>query len=200
LRKFANAGSQQPKFDRKHSFFIHLTKQSAEFLSCKQQSDRPIGEILVGFATSAGLEAFSDRGNGLNGTIPTDLDALSKLSSLSLSNNLLFGQIPVPIGKDFNLAVPLLRNNQLNGSIPMELGALSNLEEPDVGRNQLFGSIHPDLANCSRLSYLSPARNNRMGEIRVEVSQGEQLDEFFSATECFPRHHPFKLGKFDTVA
>ncbi len=40
LCKFANAGSQQPIFDRKHSLFIHLTQQSAEFLSCKQLSDR----------------------------------------------------------------------------------------------------------------------------------------------------------------
>ncbi len=91
----------------------------------------------------------------------------------------------MPIDKDFNLAVPSLRNNQFNGSIPIEFGALSNFEEPDVGRNQLSASIPPDLANFSRPSYLSPDRYNRMGEIPVEVSEGEQLHEFFLQQNAF---------------
>jgi hypothetical protein len=108
-----------------------------------------MGEIPVGFAISAGREAFSVSGNGLNGTIPADLGALPKLSSPSLSNNLLSGHIPVPIGNDFNLAVPSLRNNQLNGSIPIELGAVSNLEESDIGRNELSSSIPGDLQTAA---------------------------------------------------
>jgi hypothetical protein len=50
-----------------------------------------IDEIHVGFATSVGPEAFSVSENGLNDTIPTDLGALSKLSSVSRSNNHLSG-------------------------------------------------------------------------------------------------------------
>ncbi len=76
----------------------------------------------------------------------------------------------------------------------MELGALSNLEELDVGRNQLFGNIPLDLANYSRPSYLSPDRYNRMGEIPVEVSQGEQLHEFFLQQNAFQGTIPLSSG------
>jgi hypothetical protein len=71
-------------------------------------------------ATCGGLEVFSVKGNGLNGSIPTNLDALSKRSFVSLSNNHFSGQILMAIDNNSNLVVPSLRNNQFNGSIPID--------------------------------------------------------------------------------
>jgi Leucine-rich repeat (LRR) protein len=62
--------------------------------------------------------------NQLNGTIPTELGALSKLTQLFLYNNQLNGSIPSSLGL-LDLSFLYLYGNQLSGKIPSSLGASS---------------------------------------------------------------------------
>ena len=128
-------------------------------------------------------------GNNLQGAIPPELSALSKLESIVLWVNSLAGRIPPQLGHlprleglwlDFNdLAGPIppelgnlselrilsIQANDLSGPIPAELGNLSALQHLSLSSNRLTGSIPPELAGLSSLSGLSLRSNDLTGSI-----------------------------------
>ena len=63
----------------------------------------------------------------VNGSIPSSLSKLSKLTNLDLSTNKLSGTIFPSIGNLINLTNLNLSQNKLSGSIPPSLGNLINL-------------------------------------------------------------------------
>ncbi|CAM9264786.1 unnamed protein product, partial [Ectocarpus fasciculatus] len=77
--------------------------------------------------------------NNLQGSIPKELGALTKLETLNLGGNNSTGSIPKELGDLTNLEAIHLGDNQLTGTIPKELGALTKLEELFLGNNQLTG-------------------------------------------------------------
>ena len=105
-----------------------------------------------------------------------ELENMSNLKELYLSNNQLSGAIPVWIGGLSGLYVLSLADNRLNGPIPAELGNLPNLTTLDLSGNRLSGVIPAaigDLVNLRRL-YLS---DNRLdGCIPQELRDVEESD------------------------
>ncbi|CAM9864587.1 unnamed protein product [Ectocarpus fasciculatus] len=92
--------------------------------------------------------------NNLQGAIPEDIGALSKVEILSLKDNELTGEIPPSLGGLVNLKLLDLGGNNLNGSIPKELGALTELKTLKLGANGLTGSIPKELGALSTLGRL----------------------------------------------
>ncbi len=86
--------------------------------------------------------------NNLSGQIPSDLQALTNLQVLMLSDNAgLTGSIPQELGSLSSLFILDLDSDQLSGPIPPELGNLWNLQMLFLGSNQLSGSIPSELGN-----------------------------------------------------
>ncbi|CAI5457656.1 unnamed protein product [Closterium sp. Yama58-4] len=84
---------------------------------------------------------------------PTDVDMLTSLTFLDLSNNKFDGQIPADIFQLRNLEVLSLENNLFTGSVPRALSNLVRLKTLNLGKNdfygplpQFFGALH-DLVN-----------------------------------------------------
>ena len=100
--------------------------------------------------------------NGLTGTLPVSLQALTGLVIFDVSTNNLTGSIP-PLQGLTNLRRFYVDNNHLTGSIP-PLQGLTNLQEFYVGANQLTGSI-PPLQGLTRLTSLSASSNQLTGLI-----------------------------------
>jgi len=119
-------------------------------------------------------------GNGLKGTIPSELGDLSNLMSLSLMGNALrtsddvkkrngiTGSIPKELGKLLNLTYLNLRFNYLNGSIPKELGNLSKLTGLALGGHKPTGRIPSELGNLTNLKELELGTGNSPGESYYE--------------------------------
>ena len=96
----------------------------------------------------------SGRGNGLTGSIPPELAALTDLESLYLESHswlqpspALTGEIPTELARLENLEELSLRANRLTGVIPTELARLPNLEVLVLGGNELAGVVPAELGH-----------------------------------------------------
>jgi len=100
--------------------------------------------------------------NNLTGTLPNDLNNLTKLAFLFVWSNHLTGAIPALTGLT-KLQIFNVESNQLTGPIP-SLTGLSNLQGFLVGANQLTGPI-PSLTGLTKLTLFSAGANQLTGSI-----------------------------------
>jgi len=107
-----------------------------------------IGTLPRELSNILDLESISIELNVIEGAIPSEFGALTKLTDLMLSStaNLDFqGTLPSEVGNLSNLRRLRMRSNGLTGSIPSEIGqGLTSLTELDLSQNDMSGSI-PDL-------------------------------------------------------
>ena len=106
--------------------------------------------------------------NNLLGTIPSEVDNLSKLTVFSLGVNQLTGSIPPELGNLSNLRVLMLYENQLTGNVPPELGNLSELKRLSLRDNKLTGNIPSELGQLFYLWELSLENNSLFGNIPID--------------------------------
>ncbi|HET9033076.1 MAG TPA: hypothetical protein VFN25_09235 [Dokdonella sp.] len=131
------------------------------------------------------VEVLNLAGNGLTGTLPSNLQDLSLIKQLFLGNNALTGSLPMLAGmqhlQDFaigsnlltgsippidslaNLSSFVVGNNDLDGSFP-EISGLTALFEFDLSDNHITGGI-PSLANLPTLASFNVSDNELGGSI-----------------------------------
>ena len=105
--------------------------------------------------------------NNLEGILPSQLNALTKLQSLLLANNRIADRIPDSLGSLPALRNLDLSNNFLIGSIPAELGNLPQLRLLLLNGNQLTGAIPSSFSQLNLLNTLYLYDNNLSGPIDV---------------------------------
>ncbi|KHN13666.1 Putative LRR receptor-like serine/threonine-protein kinase [Glycine soja] len=105
---------------------------------------------------------------GLQGTIPSDIGNLPKLTHLDLSHNSLHGEIPPSLANLTQLQFLIISHNNIQGSIP-ELLFLKNLVVLDLSYNSLDGEIPRALTNLTQLQSLFLSINNFQGPILGEL-------------------------------
>eukprot|EP00518_Triparma_eleuthera_P022192 CAMPEP_0197572254 /NCGR_PEP_ID=MMETSP1320-20131121/42366_1 /TAXON_ID=91990 /ORGANISM="Bolidomonas sp., Strain RCC2347" /LENGTH=448 /DNA_ID=CAMNT_0043134759 /DNA_START=140 /DNA_END=1484 /DNA_ORIENTATION=+ len=115
---------------------------------------------------------------GLTGTIPAEIGALSALIGLDLSHNKLNGAIPPTIGALSSLTHLGLNINYLlaTGTIPAEIGALSALTGLDLSHNKLNGAIPPTIGALSSLTELNLHSNSLSGDVPYSFSSLPNLE------------------------
>ena len=89
--------------------------------------------------------------SALNGTIPSEIARLSRLTSLSLSSSNLSGQVPTELGRLTGLTLLDLGYNQLTGTLPSELALLTNLDtslNATLESNNIGGRIPPQICQA----------------------------------------------------
>jgi Leucine rich repeat len=104
--------------------------------------------------------------NTLNGTLPSELYALSSLEVLSLTGNSLQGTIPSSLGKLTRLDMLQIGENLLTGSLPESFSDLRRLRWLSLSSNGLTGSI-PTIASIEAMSLNA---NFLSGTIQSSVS------------------------------
>ena len=80
---------------------------------------------------------------GLSGTIPAKIGALSALTFLSLSGNDLSGELPSELGNLTSLAALSLMSNSFSGAVPSSLANLTNLSAIDLSYNNFTTDVPP---------------------------------------------------------
>ncbi|XP_066334098.1 receptor-like protein EIX2 [Miscanthus floridulus] len=159
--------------------FVRL--RSANFADCKMGPLFPAWlQWLVGIEyldiSSAGINdripdwfpaAFSNARflsmskNQLSGELPANMDIMSSLDELDLSNNSLSGLIPkLP----HNLTYLDICINSLSGSLPADLG-LPNLQVLSVASNSITGSVPRSICKSQGLRTLVLANNHLEGQL-----------------------------------
>ncbi|KAI9092750.1 hypothetical protein K1719_027547 [Acacia pycnantha] len=108
--------------------------------------------------------------NPIRGTIPPEIWNLTTLNHLDLSTCNLTGKIPREIGNLRNLNFLWLgQNSELSGRIPQEIGMLSNLVDLRLHINSLSGRIPSSIRNLTMLQILHLYENNLEGPVPTEL-------------------------------
>jgi hypothetical protein len=81
--------------------------------------------------------------NSMEGTIPSSLGSLTKLTDMNFFSNGLKGTIPFSLGSLAELTSLVLARNSFKGTIPASLGLLTKLTTIDLRSNTLTGRVPP---------------------------------------------------------
>jgi hypothetical protein len=112
-------------------------------------------------------DSFLTVGQGLTGTLPTELAALPFLQSITLAYNEMTGSIPAVYGGLRHLLNLEIHGNLLTGSIPEEFfNASSGNDELvgfNVGDNMLSGTLSTGIGHLKDLKSLQLFQNNFNG-------------------------------------
>ena len=127
-------------------------------------SDAPLGEWFGVTTDENGRVARLEvGGNGLSGSLPSELSNLAYLEVLHLYDNVLSGSLPSELGNLTNLKELSFSGNQLSGVLPSSLGNLTNLKVLDLDDNALSGSLPSWLGNLTNLEMLQLGNNQFSG-------------------------------------
>ena len=96
-------------------------------------------------ALSISLRQLSLFGNGLSGTLMTEVEQLSRLESIDVGGNQLTGTLPSTLGQMDRLAGLSVYGNQFTGVLPNTLGDLDSLQLLYADSNDLRGPFPTDL-------------------------------------------------------
>jgi len=136
------------------------------------EGDSPI----VGEGVTEGDKLYNDHhglvqtlelpSNELQGSIPSELSALTSLYKLDLSHNYLVGSLPKSLAKLTGLRSLVLRSNHLKGKIPKDYThELSNLRELILAENELQGALPSGLEHMIELRILDLGKNHLTGSV-----------------------------------
>ena len=90
------------------------------------------------------------------GPIPSQVYALSKLTTLALYSNSHNGTIQTEIGKLTNLENLMLYNNKLAGAVPTQVGLLSKLQTFKIHGNRIGGILLPnEMGKLTKLRFVN---------------------------------------------
>ena len=122
-------------------------------------------ELLTPVAPS--LEVLCVGGNRLGGTIPSDIELFTRLTTLVLFDMDVGAPLPRLLPSSLELLV--LNDNEFTGHIPSEWGALTNLQELDLSRCALGGRLPEEMADLVNLKSLDLSDNGMLS-----VTAGEK--------------------------
>ncbi|GKV48450.1 hypothetical protein SLEP1_g55263 [Rubroshorea leprosula] len=160
----------------------------------------------LNFSAFLNLLRLDLNNQGLNGSIPSGLGHLTKLTTLSLGSNQLSGSIPPEIGKLHNLVVLNLSSNSLSGPLSTILGLSSDLNYLNLRKNHIIGSIPLEIANLKNLSYLNMGGNQihgplppTLGLIPGDIANAESLKFLKLMRNRFSGEIPSELGNLTNL-
>lgn len=124
--------------------------------------------------------------NRFEGTIPTELGALTGLIVFDMGDNMnLNGTIPTDLGLMTAMQGLYLEGNQFQGTLPTELGRLVNLVYLWVDRNRLTGTIPTEFANLVEIKSAYLHFNDLEGSVNETFCKGDRNVPFETLwTEC----------------
>jgi len=103
--------------------------------------------------------------NDLRGTLPTEMEVLSKMRFFALERGGLSGPIPSSYGNLKSLLLMDFDFNQLDGTLPRQLWQLTNLRQLDLNDNNFDGELSGDIGKLKQLRFFQIDNNQLEGAI-----------------------------------
>ncbi|KAL2941416.1 hypothetical protein RDABS01_029766 [Bienertia sinuspersici] len=119
-----------------------------------------LGQFPLGIQNCTSLTTLDLSGNGLNGSLPSDISKyIGFVTELDLSDNNFTGRIPELLANCSYLNDINLDYNHFSGQIPLNLGSLSRIKSFSVANNNLSGQVPHFTSPTIRISSDSYANN-----------------------------------------
>jgi len=115
------------------------------------------------------VDRIEFEGNGIGGSLPSELGHLTDLRFLYAERGELAGTIPESLGNLSKLIVIDLDYNSISGSIPEALYGLSNLVQLDLNNNALTGTISSSIGIMTELRFFQVGNNPITGTIPFQM-------------------------------
>jgi len=138
--------------------------------------------------------------NGLVGLIPTDLSLLTNLILISMDTNSLEGTIPSQIEKLEKLSKLFLHANFLTGLLPSEFGALTDLKTVDLRANNLIGPIPEEMYSMVGLESLALSSNALGGTLSTNIGMLTAMLHLDLQSDQLSGKIPSELGKLKLLS
>ncbi|CAD6262294.1 unnamed protein product [Miscanthus lutarioriparius] len=130
------------------------------------------------------------------GPIPQELQNLTRLTNLNLSQNYLTGPLPSFLGNLTAMQYMSLGINALSGSVPKELGNLANLVSLGFGSNYLNGSLPSELGNLAKLEQLYIDSAGLSGPLPSSFSGLTRMTMLWASDNDFTGQIPDYIGSW----
>ncbi|MBC2365304.1 leucine-rich repeat domain-containing protein [Listeria booriae] len=137
------------------------------------------GSIPSGIEYLSELSSLSLRGYGLTGSLPTSIGSLGKLKVLDIGETSLSGSLPASLGNLSSLTNLSLYDNLITGPIPKELANATSLQSIYLVESQLSGELPKELATLPRLESINLAFNEISGTVPAEFASAPALEDFY---------------------
>uniref|UniRef100_A0A1D1ZIT1 non-specific serine/threonine protein kinase n=1 Tax=Anthurium amnicola TaxID=1678845 RepID=A0A1D1ZIT1_9ARAE len=133
------------------------------------------------------------------GPFPQELQTLTQLNNLKLSQNYLTGPLPAFIGNLTSMQYLTVGINALSGTLPKELGNLQKLVSLGLASNNFNGSLPPELGNLTSLEQLYIDSAGLSGEIPSTFSKLEKLHTLWASDNDFTGRIPDFIGTLTSL-
>ena len=111
----------------------------------------------------------------MRGIIPNEIDELSSLTTVSLTNGNIKGSIPETLYNITSLKVIELSGNSMEGKLSDKLYSLLDLKVLNLNDNMFSGPIQSNVKDLKSLTSLQLHNNNFYGNIRREFKDLSNL-------------------------
>ncbi|KAF1889678.1 hypothetical protein Lal_00025006 [Lupinus albus] len=153
-------------------------------LNWPQNGNDPCGQSWKGITCSGNrVTKIKLPGLELSGTLGYQLQSLTSLTTLDLSNNNLGGNIPYqlpPNVKHLNLA-----NNNFNGAVPYSLSDMTSLMDLNLSHNQLQQALSVNFQKLTSLSTLDLSFNSLTGDLPQTLSSLSSISTMYLQNNQF---------------
>jgi hypothetical protein len=124
------------------------------------------------------LEVINLRDNIVSGSIPDGIESLTSVHSFILGGNRLNGTVPSELRFMTKLTRIIFEKNILSGTLPSEIGMLHELRTLLVRNNMLNGALPTELGLLGKLQTIDANTNSLTGSIPTEVGGMISLKTF----------------------
>ncbi|KAI2514301.1 hypothetical protein MHU86_194 [Fragilaria crotonensis] len=146
------------------------------------------------------LTTLSLHDNAFTGNLETmNLEVLTALQYIWISNNKLTGTVPEFLGDMPDLRWLLFEENALGGSIPSSFGDLRRVQRMDFSNTGLTGTLPSTLSNWRYIEYFNVARNNLIGTIPTDFGFMTSLQYVDLSENSLTGTLPTELGMWVTL-
>ncbi|KAJ6805283.1 putative LRR receptor-like serine/threonine-protein kinase isoform X2 [Iris pallida] len=133
------------------------------------------------------------------GVIPEELQNLTYLFELQLSQNYLTGPLPAFIGNFTAMQYLSIGINGLSGNVPKELGKLQKLVSLGMGTNNFSGSLPLEFGNMTNLQKLYIDSAGVGGELPSTLSKLNNLETLWASDNNFTGKIPDFIGSWTNL-
>ena len=134
----------------------------------------------------------------MSGTVPSSIGLLTDLTRISLSNNRLSGTLPSELFSLKKLEIFELFSNSIRGTLSSQIGALTNLHDFGVS-GLMSGPLPTTLGLLTSMGLLQLGNNRFDGSIPSEIARLTNLNILQLAGNFLSGEIPSSLGNLTTL-
>ena len=210
----ANLPYSSSRFVQRYALaVIYFSTNGGNWIECSAGGACPFGSPWLGaddFCSWGGIFCSDDvnistinlgrsTGNGLVGTLPSELSQIRTLNGLQIENNKISGTIPSELALIPSFFELVAGKNSLENPLPPELLSKSTMKILTLEENNFKGPL-PDISSMTSLQMLSLFGNAFTGTIPSYYGTLDGLSLLYLSNNDLTGTIPYQLGDMPSLA